>query len=279
MRSSSVKPVTSCFFAALFVAASSASGLEAEATTYFPLDAGNRWTYIDADGDRQMVATVSSREDSIVTYEIGGREVRLLDNGSEIDIELPVVGFVPYYLFEEESWFHRDVVDCDDNRIMEVLSRDATVTTRAGTFQNCIDIAYATGGCLDSGSFREWWAPDVGRVKWVEVRFDGVVTWELQSFEQAEHRNPFRRGDANQDDRADLSDAVYVLNFLFFGGATPACMKSIDNDDSGNLNISDAVVLLNHLFLGGPPPSDPFDRCGADPTADALGCESYSPCE
>jgi hypothetical protein len=94
-----------------------------------------------------------------------------------------------------------------------------------------------------------------------------------------ECRERFRRGNANADDNTDLSDAVFVLSYLFLGGATPACMKSADTDDSGTLDITDAVYLLNYLFLGNPAPSSPFPDCGPDPTEDELGCETYPPCQ
>ena len=84
----------------------------------------------------------------------------------------------------------------------------------------------------------------------------------------------FRRGDANRDGRADLSDAVAVLSFLFLGAAELSCEDGGDVDDSGDLNISDSIFLLSHLFLGGPPVPAPADACGRDPTDDLLGCES-----
>src|SRR2546427_7608587 len=60
----------------------------------------------------------------------------------------------------------------------------------------------------------------------------------------------FRRGDANSDQDIDLSDAMFVLNYLFTGGNAPTCPKSADTDDSGALELTDPVYLLNHLFLG-----------------------------
>jgi len=89
----------------------------------------------------------------------------------------------------------------------------------------------------------------------------------------------FRRGDANGDGRQDLSDAVLVLSFLFLGepGAL-ACEKAGDANDDGANDLSDAVLVLGALFLGGDPPPEPSAACGADPTADSLGCGSHPPC-
>ena len=89
---------------------------------------------------------------------------------------------------------------------------------------------------------------------------------------------PFRRGDANADGQQDLSDAAFILSFLFLGGPTPSCVKTVDLDDNGVPEISDPVFLLNHLFLGAPRPPDPYAACGPDPTSDSLSCLS-SPCK
>lgn len=42
--------------------------------------------------------------------------------------------------------------------------------------------------------------------------------------------------------------------------------------------MSDAVYLLSYLFTGGRPPEEPFAACGLDPTPDRLTCEEYAPC-
>jgi parallel beta-helix repeat protein len=91
---------------------------------------------------------------------------------------------------------------------------------------------------------------------------------------------PFRRGDAGADGKADITDAVVLLGFLFLGdpGVLP-CLDAADSNDSGVLNITDPIILLLHFFLGGPPPPDPFAACGIDGTPDALTCISFPPCE
>ncbi len=82
----------------------------------------------------------------------------------------------------------------------------------------------------------------------------------------------FVRGDANGDERVDLSDAVATLNYLFQGGEKPACLDAADSDDSGDLQITDAIFHLGVLFLGRGPFPAPHLECGRDPTRDALGC-------
>jgi hypothetical protein len=88
-------------------------------------------------------------------------------------------------------------------------------------------------------------------------------------------RTSFVRGDANEDGRIDLSDAVFILTYLFLGGRAPECKDAADVDDRGTVEITDAVNLLNHLFLGAAPPRPPHPAAGEDPTDDALDCSRF----
>ena len=93
-------------------------------------------------------------------------------------------------------------------------------------------------------------------------------------------RVTFRRGDADQNARIELTDGVFVLNFLFLGGREPTCREAADADDNGALELTDGVFVLNFLFLGGPPPRAPGPTaCGPDPDGSRdAGCESYTGC-
>ena len=62
------------------------------------------------------------------------------------------------------------------------------------------------------------------------------------------------RGDANTDGFRDLSDAVFILNWLFLNGPDPIDPKIADVNNNNIHEITDAVYLLNYLFLKGPPP-------------------------
>jgi hypothetical protein len=88
------------------------------------------------------------------------------------------------------------------------------------------------------------------------------------------------RGDANDDRRIDISDAIAVLGFLFLGApAKLDCQESADADGSGRLDLSDGVYLVRYQFLGGPAPLPPFPTCGQDPRADdSLTCERFAGC-
>jgi hypothetical protein len=87
----------------------------------------------------------------------------------------------------------------------------------------------------------------------------------------------FRRGDANRDQKVDISDGVSIFNSLFVTGAPLLCPDAADANDSGELDISDGIFDLNFLFIGGmSPPAPGPTACGPDPTVDALGDCDYS---
>ena len=98
--------------------------------------------------------------------------------------------------------------------------------------------------------------------------FDGVSIEDLDAATGPE----FVRGDCDSGASVDITDAIFLLNHLFQGTATPSCAKACDVNDDAGMNISDAVFLLNWLFGGGSPPAEPRDGCGSDPTPDELEC-------
>lgn len=88
----------------------------------------------------------------------------------------------------------------------------------------------------------------------------------------------FRRGDVDASSTSNLADAVLLLSMLFIPGATPIyCDDAGDADDSGSINLTDPVNILSALFVTGAPLPPPFSECGADPTADSLGCQLSCP--
>jgi hypothetical protein len=89
------------------------------------------------------------------------------------------------------------------------------------------------------------------------------------------NQGKFLRGDTNNDGKDNVSDAVFLLNYLFGGGESPPCNPVADINDDGKRNISDAVFLLMHLFKGESAPPEPFPGCGVDPggkTCPASAC-------
>jgi beta-glucanase (GH16 family) len=85
------------------------------------------------------------------------------------------------------------------------------------------------------------------------------------------------RGDCNDDDDVNLSDALCILGWLFLGGAAPGCAAVMNANGDPGVDVSDPIFLLEYLFLGGAPPAAPFPGCGPALPSDAEhGCGASS---
>ncbi len=94
---------------------------------------------------------------------------------------------------------------------------------------------------------------------------DGTITIEDRT-----PRRVFIRGDPNDDLELNITDGIFVLNFLFTGGPDARCRDAMDANDTGTVDLTDGIYIFQFLFLGGPPPRPPFPEAGEDPTADPL---------
>lgn len=95
----------------------------------------------------------------------------------------------------------------------------------------------------------------------------------------------FHRGDPDASGEMDITDAVFLLRYLFTGGASPSCLESADAQNDGQVDLSDAIFILLYLFGGKTPPAAPGptkSSCGLDPdpqgSAADLGCVAYRGC-
>jgi hypothetical protein len=67
----------------------------------------------------------------------------------------------------------------------------------------------------------------------------------------ADAGSPWLRGDANNDQSIDISDAVHILAYLFLGSVEPKCAPIADASGDGQVALSDASRLLDFLFQSG----------------------------
>ena len=93
----------------------------------------------------------------------------------------------------------------------------------------------------------------------------------------------FRRASSNADGVLDIADAIHSLGYFFRGSPDRVPREdAADANDDGGADLSDPVSTLLYLFRGAAVPPSPFVStqadCGEDPSADVLGCESYTPC-
>ena len=60
---------------------------------------------------------------------------------------------------------------------------------------------------------------------------------------------------------------------------SPLCLRAADADDDGDIDITDAIYGLDFQWFGGEPIPAPYPACGVDPIDDELTCASFPPCE
>jgi aminopeptidase N len=65
---------------------------------------------------------------------------------------------------------------------------------------------------------------------------------------------PYVAGDANRDGVVDISDAVYLISYIFAGGSAPNPTAAGDANGDCSVDISDPVYLILYIFSGGPAP-------------------------
>jgi Dockerin type I domain len=64
-------------------------------------------------------------------------------------------------------------------------------------------------------------------------------------------------GDASGDGVVNVSDAVWIINYVFQSGAEPQPVLACgDSNSDWAINVSDAVWLIGYIFVGGDPPAD-----------------------
>ena len=61
-------------------------------------------------------------------------------------------------------------------------------------------------------------------------------------------------GDPSGDNKISVSDAIYIIGYLFKGGDPPDPWIEGDANGDGQISVADVIYLVNYLFKGGPPP-------------------------
>jgi hypothetical protein len=61
-------------------------------------------------------------------------------------------------------------------------------------------------------------------------------------------------GDANGSGKLELGDVVFLISYLYRGGAAPVPLLAGDATCDGKVDLGDVVYLITYLYRGGPPP-------------------------
>ncbi len=125
------------------------------------------------------------------------------------------------------------------------------------------DLTRSARGFGDEASLRiHFWDPD--SLRWilmggtVDTAFNEVAATVSASgiyaaFTTADIQAP-PCGDVDASGQLDITDAVYLINYIFASGPSPQDEANGDVDCSNQTDITDAVYLINYIFAGGAPP-------------------------
>jgi len=110
--------------------------------------------------------------------------------------------------------------------------------------QGTNSITYTTGSSGSEGTFKLVVAASNGCNDSCQVTFRCT--------------SPYICGDANGEEGVDISDAVYLILYIFRSGDPPKCPEPYiscgDVSGNGEVTISDVVYLINYLLKSGPAP-------------------------
>jgi hypothetical protein len=139
-----------------------------------------------------------------------------------------------------------------------VPARDYVMQTAAGTYDGTLD-GPVTWEFL-------WIAPEAGlravyfRAASVAGNGDNTEAGDLVNSTAISTRCCNRAGDASNDNRADIGDAVFLINRVFKAGPAPFCPDEGDPNHDCRINVGDAVYMIVRVFKSGPAP-----MCGCAP--------------
>ena len=63
-----------------------------------------------------------------------------------------------------------------------------------------------------------------------------------------------KRGDVDHGCSVNVTDLMYLVDYLFRDGPPPPCLEEGDADGDGSINVGDLMYLVYYLFLDGPAP-------------------------
>ena len=129
-----------------------------------------------------------------------------------------------------------------------VYPKQAAITyTTFGTDFNSLD---GFSGLLPTGLFQEDLLYLI-RARGLDANNDVADSyWILKN----DCIHPVMHGDADHNGFITVSDAVFLINYIFAFGPAPFTTANGDADCNGTITVSDAVFLINFIFASGPAP-------------------------
>jgi Dockerin type I domain len=129
-------------------------------------------------------------------------------------------------------------------------------SAKSGSMLNFQDFTASLGENKNLGeAYYDWFNAQAPFVEWEKEWYYGMVLNGDPTLKLV-LEDYYICGDANTDVTTDVSDAVYIINYIFAGGNPPVPIESGDVNCDDTTNVSDAVWIINYIFVGGNQPCD-----------------------
>jgi hypothetical protein len=115
---------------------------------------------------------------------------------------------------------------------------------------NGVQLWHATEAYSSLGDFA---SSAIGETYWVLYLYDDVIQ-DLLYRKLVKYDLGSLCGDVNASGRIDITDAVYIVNYIFASGPAPRDRRKGDVNCSNRVDISDVVYIINFIFASGPAP-------------------------
>ncbi|MCX6833394.1 MAG: dockerin type I repeat-containing protein [candidate division Zixibacteria bacterium] len=177
----------------------------------------------------------------LVTINNDGQFQRLLHGYSPINPVFTGINYtngnLAWSLANSFAYVRCFIYDASNN----LIARPIWDKLYSANYPQSLDVRFLPPGQTYTAKFFGW-CPDGGKSQTVSYSFTPCTSC----------------GDANSDGEIDLSDAVFLIAYIYSGGAAPGdCNypKGMgDANGSGTVDISDATYLIEYIFSGGPAP-------------------------
>jgi hypothetical protein len=188
---------------------------------------------LDGDGDLDLaVANAESDNVSILINLTHLRSYSLLFPQNNDSVKTPVTfNWQPSIDLDPNDTVHYDLY----------LSRNDAFNPYT-VYANLLDTFL-----IDSLDIKLWYWKVKAYDKWGAVRWSNQI-WNFYVY---------LCGDVNGDGQINVSDVVYLINYLFISEPPSIPMAAGDVNRDTVVNVSDVVYLINYVFVGGPPPCEP----------------------
>lgn len=197
--------------------------------------------------------------DTVVVFNSKRAENFVLHTDVQVnDVELDPKRWISRRAFKETYTMHIISTELDTGQMLSPYSDsviikggygNTTYTVQSGALPGGLNLVLFSGEI--SGTPTEYgdFTFTVLAVDNLDTNYRDSVAYTLTIAEP-----PDSPGDANADGNVNIGDAVYVINYIFAGGAPPPILNWADANGDCSVNIGDAVYLINYIFSGGPAP-------------------------